>query len=638
MKPERFVSRDDEVDLREFVSSIFARWLLVGAITLTSIAGFGYYALKLVTPLHESLTVFLMPDAEGGDGALAQISPLAGLLSGGLGSGGTSLPDLVTGRDFILELAAELGLDEDPFYNRMLAPPNAIEQLFGRPNTTPEAVQDSIVRVFLKHLELGETDDRAQVVRVKHPVADTAAQVANAVVQKAFDSVRLAAEQETRSTIAYLEEELREAERELDAAIAQIQRFAVDEDIASAGALQAQSVQLDGLRTRAAQAEAQLAALAALQAAVSGPGLNRARLARLWDAHPVLQDRETLALLQVPRSPAAWLALTLQDVTRATADASQSRDVLTRSLRDAERDAARMADAAAELALLERDAKVAAVAFEAITRQYKERSILAGLTITEGTVFETAVPALGATSPQVIIVLAVGGYFGLVVSLGVVLALFLNGTTIHSRRSLAQALGANGRMFPRRVLPWFGRLRDPSRVLRGVTSTASQDHLALAYALNTAKTPVVVAPLRQRDGPALALLAAGMLTGGGSRTLVVDLSVKPTETGPDLFNISPLTDQIDLAQPTSAHLAAPRSAARPHFADLFAGVLSDYDDGVFLLPAGDAGGYLLQGLRPLNPLVLTSVRLGKLRLRRLRVLMAQLPQRWLHRGGLLVLS
>lgn len=634
---------EGEVDLRELLSAVLSQWLVIGLLAALFAGLFGYYAFRMAVPQYQSTAVFEMPDAAGASG-LSDVVPLAGLLGGGANAAAANVRDMIAGRDFILEVAEDLDLRADGSFNPWLRPPGGLFAILIRlgisemPEITDLLVDSTIVTAYRDKVLLEETEDGALIVRVTHHNRVVAADLANAVVRKVLAKDRESKIKEQRSRIGYLSSELAAAQLELDEAVAQVQAFAVGKNIASAEELFLQSQQLVRLRDREQEISERLAGLEALLAYLQAPPAERGGVAALLEQYQALQERDTLLALGEPRTPAAWTALPPSLIANTISGQRTRLAQVERSLANVEEEAALTAQNAGELATLEREVKVKTATFEVITQQFKEQSLLSGFELSEGKIFETAVPALNPVSPKKLVLLVAGAFLGAV--LGVCFALLRNVSRgrVHSRRGLQGVLGPAARLFARDRLPSF-RGRKPLNILRGTKDIGSPEQSALSFALNSEGTPIVSTAATKREATGLAFLVAGQMVDAQSKTVVVDLfaqlSCAGEETG--AYRIAPLADTLDLAQPISPEQVAPRAVARSDFAEALRALLAKYDNQILLLPALRQSSYLLRALAPLDPVLITTVRLGRVQQSELREMAELLPSAGRSGAGLYVL-
>lgn len=634
---------EEDFDLRELLSGVLSQWLLICLLAIMFAGAFGYYAFRMATPKYLSTAVFEMPDAAGTSG-LSDVVPLAGLLGGAANATAANVRDMIAGRDFILEVAGDLDLRSDPTFNAWLNPPGGLFAILIQlgisevPPITDLLVDSTIVSAYRDRVALAETEDGALIVNVTHFDPIVAAEIANTVVRKVLEKDRESKIQEQRSRIGYLSSELAAAQLELDEAVAQVQAFAVGKNIASAEELFQQSQQLVRLRDREQEISERLVGLEALLDFLDTPGADADGLEALLDRFAALRQRDTLLALGEPRAPEAWLALPRELIVNTRAGLQTRQAQVERSLATAEEEAALTAVNAAELAQLEREVKVKTATFEVITQQFKEQSLLSGFELSEGKIFETAVPALAPVSPKKLMLLVAGGLLGGVLGVGFAVVRNMSRGRVHSRRGLQGVLGPAARLFSRDKLPSF-RGRKPLNILRAARDIASPEQSALSFALNSEGVPIVTTATAKREASGLAFLVAGQMVGPESKTVVVDLFAQLSCTGETQggYRVQSLDDTLDLAQPVSPDQVAPRSVARLTFTDDLKELLARYENAVLLLPALRQSSYVLSALASLEPVLVTTARLGRVQQTEMREIGELLPSAGRSGAGIYVL-
>jgi len=639
-------SDDDDLDLRELFAVLVAHWWLIGVVTAICAILSGYYAFVVATPEYESESVFQMP--ESGGPSLGNLGGLASLAGRSLPDvGGVNVFDQVQGRDFIVELAAELELNKDPFFNGSLNPPGLKTRLLrwlgliGEAKApTKTAVMGEVVGAFRKNVVVSDTANGAFSVITTHTDPVAAAGIANAVVQKILVRHRDKQIKDQRTRVEYLSGELAKAQEDLDRAVERVQEFAIANNMLSVQELMKQSQQLVKMRDRKDEIADNIAELEALRDFLGQAGADAAGLEILLEEKPQLRQRELLLLLGEPGATDEWLALQPVTVSRALATLSTQLVQIERSLESFQREAADTAENAAELAKLERDVKVATATYEVMVEQFKKQALSAGFALSLGTIFETAVPATGASQPKKRLIVALGLIFGLFLSTVLALVLSMRKGSLYSEGAVRNLLGPAVRYYRHRALPSYTG-QQIARVLARLRGSGSAELADLAFALNSESQPVLIVPPTRKEATGLALLAASQLAGAESRTVLVDLFAQMPGEGTGeacgAYRLQALETGLDTARPESAEAVRPRAVTRPDFlADLKA-LMEDYDRVVLLVVPLSQAGYMMGALGPLDPLVLTMARPGRVTSDTLKRLVSLLPEGRRNREGMLVI-
>lgn len=638
---------DDEVDLREFLAALVAHWRLIGGVSLICVIFAGYYAYNVATPKYASEAVFEMPTSEGSSlGGLGELAALSGLALPG--NGGANVFDQIQGRDFIVEIAAELDLAADPFFNGSLKPPGtrtrflrSIGLLGPAEAPTAEGTISGVVGTFRKNVDVSETPNGAFSIKTIHTDPNAAARLSNAVVQKILIKHRNKQIADQRARVDYLSSELAKAREDLDRAVEQVQAFAVANNMLSVQELMQQSQQLVKMRDRKGEITANIAALEALRDYLGLASRDAAGLEALLDENQQLQQREILLLLGEPGAPADWLAIAPKRVDQTLTILAAQLVQIERSLAEFQKEASATAENAAELAKRERDVTVATATYEVMVEQFKAQAVAAGFELSLGTIFETAVPALKPSQPKKSLILALGMVLGLFIGSGIALIRSARAGGLHSITAVTDLLGPSSRVYRGRAL-WpqaFGGIALPQ--IGAYRKHAAAELSELSYALNSDTKPVLIVPATAREAVVLAELVADQVTEPESKTLVVDVFAQMPAVGGgvtrDGFQIESRVNGLEIARPETPDMVHARQVTRGDFLDHLKALTVDYDRVVLLTAPLDQASYMMRALRGLEPLVLTTARPRKVTSGGLRQLLALMPEGWQKNEGLLVI-
>jgi uncharacterized protein involved in exopolysaccharide biosynthesis len=111
-------AQEDEVDLAEIFLGLWSQKTLVGFVTFTCLVASVIYALR-ATPTYESISVFEISGEQSQPRFSSDFGGLANLAAFGIRDGNQNLGvfDRLQGRNFVLGVATELALDQDPYFN-----------------------------------------------------------------------------------------------------------------------------------------------------------------------------------------------------------------------------------------------------------------------------------------------------------------------------------------------------------------------------------------------------------------------------------------------------------------------------------------------------------------------------------------
>jgi uncharacterized protein involved in exopolysaccharide biosynthesis len=219
--------RDDEIDLRQLFTTLWAgKWLIL-AITILFAAGGVAYALS--KPNIYQASVLLAPaNEEGGTGGisgqLGGLASLAGINIGGGGSNQTVIAkEVLRSRAFLADfierhnLAAPLmavdgwNIEQSDWrYNRKVYNPETGQWLPGEDGKSQQPTDWDLVKAFKeKHLSVSENKENGMVtVSVKSPSPPAAQQWAQWLVEDINEHMRRQDVAEAEARINYLENKL----------------------------------------------------------------------------------------------------------------------------------------------------------------------------------------------------------------------------------------------------------------------------------------------------------------------------------------------------------------------------------------------------------------------------------------------
>lgn len=650
MDQDTAIATEEEVDLRDLLSGFFSNWLLISCFAFAFSGLFGYYAFSVANPKFSSLAVFELPQ-ESNAPRSEGLSSLASLSGLSLGSNSFNVEDLVIGRNFILDIIEELNLVEDEYFNPYLREPGPVTRFLGwvgindlDAEKTPELIMSKVLGTFRKSLAVSDTLNGAWRIAVTHEDPEMAALITNTAVKNVLEiyDARKIVSREKR--INFLSDELTDAQIDLDRAVEAMQGFAVENNLATNEELFVQSQQLVRMRDRKDEVPLHLAALEKFHAKLKSFPDDRMPVAEMeafLDDNPILRDRGITVWFGRLDRTEDWLKVSASDVEAAIGELTRLLVQLEYVLEEAEIEAEITAESAGALAKLERNVKVANVAFEIMTEQFKNQSLLSGLDFAEGRIYETAIPALEPSSPKKVRLIIMGFLAGMVIGINVAVFRSIAKGSVYSRRALKVAFGPSARMFLRRKLPgWSLVTGDVTKNLpKRYRNPKSAEHKALSFAVNSGPKTVAVVPASDREAPGLSALLAGMMTGDNQRLVVLDFSGRlPVKGEADgLWKIENLSENLHRAQPLDAKTLNPQAVAQSEFSDALTALIARYDRALIVLPPIPQSNYLLEALGSNDIQIVSTAKVGKITRGWVKQLVDLLPESKRQDKGVFVL-
>jgi len=612
---------DDEIDLAELFRALLSQWFLIGLTTL--VGGFLaiYYAVAIAEPKYEASVKFAMEDSASGLsslGELGAVAALAGLSSGGGGGPAATIEDRITSRDFILNLAQNVELFEDPEFNPPMEEPGLLGQMLVATGISSSAVPsieaktETILGVYRKAVSVSTSAEGIIQISFSHKVPERASQIANATMELALQEILEDKKQKSRAQIDYLASELLDVQENLEAATQAIADYAIRNDLASDQELARASAQLVVLRHRQESYLSQLAALEQLlKLSKDGSDWSPAIAERLGTNFPSVRDNEFRRILGWGVERATW-SLPPVDVLEGAFSFLTLRNAdLEDTITEFESLARRNANSFAELSALEREVTVQKTIYEAMVQQFETKSIADGFQVAIADIFETAVPPLRPETPKKPIVAALGLVLGLLQ--GIVIALMRRSkrSIVYTQSALAEETGQ-----PIVASKVSGRWAKSNRNLREAFARVQSrinpqlDQVAIELSQDDSAR-VLFVPTVSKDASAfVSLYVANAISGHEARTAIVDLSDSfTTKDQTERASVGALagvtvSDALDAFVPASGYSVASLSAS-------IAKLRSEFEQIVIVAPVVGEGAPVAAAVAKDVTSVVTIVRTGK---------------------------
>ena len=450
------VTADDEIDLKELFLSLWSHKILIAFISGAFVFGAGFYALT-ADKLYSTRSTFTL--AEGGNsggllgslgGELGGLAALAGISAGG-GSSAAALIERVTSREFILEVAGELDLQGDAFFNGYN--PEAkepvwkanIKQILGMSNVQPDPnkIADwNVIKAYNKVITIDTTSGGAISVTVEHEIPDRAAEIANHIVDKIITLKTDENIENVNEKLRYLSQTLANASEELEDAKDAMKTYSLENSAQAIESFAVGSVMMDDMRAQRDRTVEQLQAILALKTAISAGQTTMQEYTRLREAYPSLDQASFRRILGLSEVISDWTWPTAQSVSQVEDSIRDRIAALEGEITKLEADALRYAASAEEFARLTRDLKVAEATYTVLIEQVKSQSLVAGFTPDNSKIIEIADVPLAPSEPKRVLIVALGLVLGLFAGSAVALVLSMRKGVYYSLGSLRSAAGA----------------------------------------------------------------------------------------------------------------------------------------------------------------------------------------------------
>jgi len=450
------VASDDEIDLKELFLSLWSHKILIAFITGAFVFGAGFYALT-ADKVYSARSTFTL--AEGGNtdsllgslgGELGGLAALAGMSVGG-DSAIAALIERVTSREFILEVAGELDLQGDAFFNGY--DPKAhepawkatLKQLLGIKNlaSDPSKIADwNVLQAYGKFIVIESSEAGAISVDVEHEIPERAAEIANHIVGKIITLTTDENIENVDEKLRYLSQTLADASEDLENAQDAMKTYSLENSTQAIESFAVGSVMMDDMRAQRDRTVEQLQAIQALKTAIGAGQTTVQEYTRLREEYPLLDQASFRRILGLSEVISAWTWPTAQSVSQVEDSIRDRIAVLEGEITKLEADALRYAASAEEFARLTRDLKVAEATYTVLIEQVKSQSLVAGFTPDNSKIIEIADVPLVPSEPKRTLIVALGLVLGLFVGSAVALVLSRRKGVYYSLSSLLSAAGA----------------------------------------------------------------------------------------------------------------------------------------------------------------------------------------------------
>ncbi|MXU65061.1 polysaccharide biosynthesis tyrosine autokinase [Oceanomicrobium pacificus] len=427
---------DDEIDLLALLNSLWrGKWIILAA-TIACLCGGIYYAFVHATPVYTSTTVIALDNRD--QTPLLDIASVMSGLSGDQATINTET-EVLRSRNLAGRLVEDLGLLEDPEFNRSLQPvspyaPNAL-------------IATALVALGLREAEAGPPPLEKQFTDTTSQLLD-ATSVSNARDSYAFRVSATTEEPRKSAAIAdrlaeiYIDDQMRvkfeateqaakwlteraaELRVTLEASEEEAKRFNAETDLVSPQALEGLNRQLKDMRDRLVDAEVALAAAesrsADIAAATSAGDVAAAAttlddpilraLLQSGDGAPDQSEKLQARLSQLQ----AQAALDVQRRTRTV-------QTLEASVSDLSDQVAKQGGDLVRLEQLRREVEANRMIYENFLIRLREISVQQGLQTPDARIISAAVVPTVPSAPKKARILALSALFGLILGIGLVL-------------------------------------------------------------------------------------------------------------------------------------------------------------------------------------------------------------------------
>ena len=455
---------DDEIDLAELFSTLLHGWLTIATAALLSVAFAAYYALFMVPERFESRAIFAINSSTPGLnlGELGGLAALAGFNLPGGGSETQRVEEQITSRDFLLEIADELGLFRNPDYNTSIGSDenrfelasvfekyfpllsNKQQQAGGGLNSAPQddsLTQHEIIEKLRENLQIQSSSGDAVIVSYIDTDPTLASNIVNITLDKLLQEIEALEKADTRAKLDYLERELLRVQSELESSAENLQAYALSSNLRSVQELAQSSVALENLRDQRDDLSETKVIFERLAAENTW---TLAFLTELRVSYPRLTSLEIRRPMSLGANLNTWQKPSSATLSNAILEVERALSDLEAVILQRQREAQDAADQAMTLAKLERNIKVKETLYEVLIKQFETNALTSGIPGEIATIYERAVPAVEKSEPKRSLIVALGLVLGTFVGAAWVLLRAAKRGVVRTQATMKQLLGETG--------------------------------------------------------------------------------------------------------------------------------------------------------------------------------------------------
>ena len=420
---------DDKINLAELFSALWAHKLLIILFTgLYIFLAVNYnltaqkkFTAKAIFHIEENNSApgFSLPKE------LGALASFAGLSAGGGGDLESTkiLLERAVGREFIIRMKSNLSLDLDPYFN--VYDPNhedpawkaLIKKILGWQKTEQEKsaiVETNVLKKYRKNVEFEETKGGAIEISVTHVDPQKASVYANAFMEglgRLVEDESVAAQE---LKLNYLSKTLADALQDMDEAQENLKNYTLKNSAVAQENFLSDSLKLDEFRMEKREAKEFANLLSIIENFIKSGNLDSNSYEALRSSHPLVDDIEFRRVLGMSETISAWIWPEIEMIEAVSATLRDRIKRLDVENKNIEENAKLNATIAEDLDKFCREAKIAEATYTVLIEQVKSQTLAAGFQPETFKVFEYATPPIEPSSPQRLLVLALGAALGVV--------------------------------------------------------------------------------------------------------------------------------------------------------------------------------------------------------------------------------
>ena len=444
---------NDEINLVEVLFRLWAyKFLFITTIFIFVSCSVFYLS---NTPKIYTTTGIFIPENNNSAPPLAgtEVGGLAQLV--GISSGISNTAAIIerfSSREFVLEVAAELELSDDQFFNSYdpeIQEPfwkAKIKSLLNWQSSSlnpAKIAERNVLRSFKEHIIFTETDTSAIQISVSHFYPERSANIANHIMARIISVLKSEHIQATTERIDYLSQRLADSLMNVENIEEKLKQFMLSQGTTATTSFYEGAIILDQLRTQQKDSSKQINTIDMLLSYAERSTPTFEDYATLRNKHPLLDQADFRRILGISENISAWSWPSVGTLTKVRASLLDRAASLNSKIRRFENEATKYAITAEEQNKLTRELKVAETMYKVLFEQVKKQSLAAGFNPDTSRIIASADTSVVETKPKKMLVLALAVVSGFVVSALLALVLSSNKSVIYSSGELLKTINPN---------------------------------------------------------------------------------------------------------------------------------------------------------------------------------------------------
>ena len=295
--------KDDEIDLRELFAALWSHKFLITLFTGLSLFLAGHYVLTTEKKFTAKSIFQIEQLSSNGSsnlsGELGTLASLAGFASATSVSSTDTLLERVTGREFIIDMAAKFSIDQDLYFNKYSPDYKdpfwkaAIKRIIGWQTKDLEKnaiIETNILSNYRKNVLFEQSEVGSVIVSVTHSNPKKASYYANGFMEEIRKMVKEESDSAQELRLNYLSETLADALEDMETAQKNLKNYARKNSLMAEENFIADSLKLDEIRRERLKVEEIANLLSIIHKLIQSGNLDSKSYEALRSSNPLVDD------------------------------------------------------------------------------------------------------------------------------------------------------------------------------------------------------------------------------------------------------------------------------------------------------------------------------------------------------------